>query len=88
MGDWKAERPDGSSFTLNLTGDSKFTWKFANKDKTQDQAGTYTVADDVLILKQGSEPVMVAQIKPLDDNRFNFRLTGASEADPGLTFVR
>ena len=79
-------RPDGSTFGLNLTKDAKFTWNFTREDKTQEFSGTYTVADNFLILKQSDDESMIGQITPLADNRFTFKLAGDNPNDPGLTF--
>ena len=86
MGNWKASRADGAAITLNLAKDGNYTWKFAQKGKPQEFRGAYTVADNLLILKQGNNPVMVGQVTSLADNRFNFKLPGDNPSDPGLTF--
>jgi tetratricopeptide (TPR) repeat protein len=88
VGNWKASRPDGSTFGLKLTKDAKFTWNFTREDKTQEFSGTYTVADNYLVLKQSDEESMIGQITPLADNRFTFKLAGDNPNDPGLTFGR
>jgi tetratricopeptide (TPR) repeat protein len=85
-GDWKATRADGATITLNLTNDAKYTWKFTAQGKPQQFGGAYTVADNLLILKKGEQPVMVGQVTMLGDDRFNFKLPGDNPADPGLTF--
>ncbi len=71
---------------MDLTKDGKYTWKYAQKDKPQEFSGSYVVADNLLILKRGDTPVMVGQVTPLGDGRFNFKLPGGNPADPGLTF--
>ena len=68
--------------------DGKFTWKLAQKDKPQEFSGDYTVADNLLILKQNNNPVMVGQVTQLAGNRFNFKLAGDNPNDPGLTFSK
>jgi hypothetical protein len=88
VGDWKASRSDGSNFALTLAADGNFTWKFTQKGKTQQFAGPYTVADNLLILKQNGNPVMVGQVTSLNDNKFNFKLPGENPSDPGLTFSK
>lgn len=85
-GDWKAARADGTSITLSLSKDAKYTWKYAQRDKPQEFGGTYAVADNLLILKEKENPVMVGQVTMLDGNRFNFKLPGDNPGDPGLTF--
>jgi tetratricopeptide (TPR) repeat protein len=86
VGKWQANRPDGGSIGLDLTKDSKFIWKYAQQDKNQEFSGTYSVADNLLILNKDNNPVMVGQVRPLADRSFNFKLAGNSPSDPGLTF--
>jgi hypothetical protein len=88
VGDWSASRPDGSKFNLQLTGNHQFTWKFAVQDKKQTLTGTYTLADNYLILKGGDNNSLVGQVTPEAGNRFNFRMAGNNPADPGLEFTR
>jgi tetratricopeptide (TPR) repeat protein len=88
VGSWKSSRADGSTFALTLTGDGKYTWKFTQKDKTQQFSGPYTVADNLLILKQNENPVMVGQVTLSADNQFTFKLPGENPNDPGLTFSK
>ncbi len=86
-GNWTATRPDGATIGLNLGKDSKFTWKFDDQGKSKDFSGTYSVADNLLILNQNESPMMVGQVS-LADRAFNFKLTGNPPSDPGLTFKR
>ena len=88
VGNWKASRPDGATIALNLAKDGNYTWQFAQKGKPQTFNGAYSVADNLLILKQGGNPVMVGQVSSLADNRFNFKLPGDNPNDPGLTFAK
>ena len=78
----RTERPLRS----NLSSDGKYTWTFAEKDKPQAFSGDYTVADNLLVLKQGGTPVMVGQVTPMTGGSFNFKLPGNNPDDPGLTF--
>jgi tetratricopeptide (TPR) repeat protein len=87
-GEWKAVRADGTSVALSLAKDAKYTWKFARNDGAREFSGTYSVADNLLILKEGGSPVMVGQVRLLADNRFNFKLPGENPNDPGLTFAK
>ena len=88
-GKWKASRPDGSSIALDLDKDSKYSWKYAQQDnKKQEFSGTYSVADNLLILNQDNNPAMVGQVTSQAGRSFNFKLVGASPSDPGLTFNR
>ena len=56
--------------------------------KTQDHRGSYTLTDNLLILKEGNNPVMVGQVALRGDNRLNFKLANDNASDPGLTFSR
>ena len=87
-GNWTATRADGATIRLSIAPDGKFTWKFAQKDKPQEFSGDYTVADNILILKQNNNPVMVGQVTQLAGNRFNFKLAGDNPNDPGLNFSK
>ena len=60
----------------------------SQENKPQSFQGSYTVADNLLILKQDANPMMVGQVTPLADGGFNFKLAGGSSSDPGLTFSR
>ena len=88
VGSWTANRPEGSPIHLALAQDGQYTWKFVQNEKPQNFSGAYSVADNLLILKQGTNPVMVGQVTPLASGGFNFKLTGGSPSDPGLTFNR
>jgi hypothetical protein len=86
VGHWKATRADGKTIMLDLSSDGRYTWTFAQKDKPQAFSGDYSVADDLLVLKQAGEPVMVGQVTPIAAGQFNFKLPGQNPGDPGLTF--
>jgi len=88
QGVWTATRTDGASFSLSLTGDGTYSWQYAQAGKSQEFSGVFTVADNLLILKQNNAPAMIGQVTLVDDQRFNFKLIGSGESDPGLTFFR
>ncbi|MEX0679068.1 MAG: tetratricopeptide repeat protein [Pirellulales bacterium] len=87
-GRWKATQPDGTSVALDLGKDAKYTWRVSKDGKQHDFGGSYTVADNLLILNQNNSPAMVGQVAQLAAASFNFRLPGAPPSDPGLTFSR
>lgn len=87
-GNWRARQPDGTTIALSLSADSKYTWQVTRQGKTQDFSGPYTLADNMLILKQGTTPMMVGQVALLADGTLNFKLANDNPADPGLTFSR
>ena len=88
VGNWTATRADSATIKLALAGDGKFTWAVEQNGKPQQFSGTYTVADNLLVLKQGGNPMMVGQVAVLAGNRFTFKLAGDNPSDPGLTFAR
>ena len=88
VGNWTASRDDGSAFSLSLSKDNKFTWKFTLNKKTQEYSGPYEVADNLLILKQNNSPAMVFELTPMGANSYSFKLAGGSPADPGLLFSK
>jgi tetratricopeptide (TPR) repeat protein len=87
-GQWKASQPGGASIALNLTPDSKFTWRYTHQGKTDEFAGPYKLADNLLILEQQGGAPMIGEVALASNNRLNFKLSGASPSDPGLTFSK
>jgi hypothetical protein len=87
-GTWKAARDDGSTFELTLAGDSNFTWKYTQQQKTQEFGGTYSVQGNLLVLERKDGSSMVGQMTPDGPKKFNFKLLGAPGSDPGLNFGR
>ncbi len=88
VGNWAATRSDKATIKLALGSDGKFVWAVDQNGKPQQFSGTYSVSDNLLVLKQGNNPVMVGQVDLQAANRFNFKLAGDNPSDPGLTFER
>jgi tetratricopeptide (TPR) repeat protein len=88
VGNWKASRPDGTEIELSLTKDNKFNWNFSQDDKKQQLKGTYTVANNYLILAASGQNALVGQVALTPGDKLKFKLAGGSPADPGLTFTR
>ncbi|HTU25301.1 MAG TPA: tetratricopeptide repeat protein, partial [Pirellulales bacterium] len=88
IGHWNASRPDGSKFEMTLGSDNKFTWNFTAQDKQQKLAGTFTLADNYLILKASDQNALVGQLSMEPGGKLNFKLAGGSPNDPGLSFSR
>jgi hypothetical protein len=88
IGNWKASRDDGSAFELNLTKDNKFTWKFNQDGKDQTLQGTYTLANNFLILSAGEQNTLVGQVAMAPGDKLKFKLASGAPNDPGLTFTR
>jgi hypothetical protein len=88
IGNWKSSRDDGSKFELNLTKDNKFSWKFTQEDKQQQLSGTYTLANNYLILSASDQNALVGQVAMAPGNKLRFKLAGGAPNDTGLTFTR
>ena len=80
-----AKRPDGTTFTLDLTADSKFTWGYDRAGKHEEFSGTYSVDGAVLVLERSDKSTMPGLVT-MNEAGFNFTLFGAPNDDPGLDF--
>jgi tetratricopeptide (TPR) repeat protein len=87
-GRWTATRPDGSTIALNLGNDTKYDWNYTTNGQSHNFAGTFSIADNLLVLKQGDTPAMVGQVSLVNNRQFNFKMPGDNPNDPGLTFTR
>ena len=88
VGNWKANRADGSKFELDISEDGKFRWNFSQQDKQQEFSGSYTLANNLLILSASGQNALVGQVSLAEGDKLQFKLAGGSAADPGLTFTR
>jgi tetratricopeptide (TPR) repeat protein len=88
VGNWTASRPDGTKVEMDLTGANQFTWRFDQGGKPQQLAGTYTLADNYLVLKASQQNALVGQVGLLANDEMSFRLADNNPADPGLVFKR
>lgn len=86
VGTWHANRDDGSKFELTLTNAANFNWKFTQKETVQEFGGTYTVEGNVLALERKDGGSLIAGVVPNGEQKFNFKLLGAPQEDPGLNF--
>jgi hypothetical protein len=80
VGNWKADRSDGSKFELNLTEEKKFSWKVTQQDKTQNLKGTYTLSDNYLILTASGQNALVGQVALEPDDSLKFKLAGGLDS--------
>lgn len=88
VGKWSATRKDGTTFTLTMSADSKFTWAYARgTQKPQEFSGTYSVDGAILVLARADGAEMPGLVT-LSDAGFNFKLYGGPEKDPGLDFKK
>ncbi|MBI3839523.1 MAG: tetratricopeptide repeat protein [Planctomycetia bacterium] len=88
VGNWRSSRADGSKFELNLSEDNRFSWKATQQDKQQQLSGTYTLADNYLILTASDQNALVGHVALEPGGKLKFKLAGGSPTDPGLTFTR
>ncbi|MEX2119439.1 MAG: tetratricopeptide repeat protein [Pirellulales bacterium] len=86
VGSWTAARDDGSKFALTLNPEGRFTWTVAQRDEETELTGTYSLADDLLVLESDEGGAMIGRVSQAGENGFQFRLVGAPQDDPGLTF--
>ncbi len=87
IGNWRGSRSDGAKFELNLTEDNRFSWKFTQQGKQQQLTGTYTLADNYLILKSRDQNALVGHVALEPGDKLKFKLAGGSPSDPGLIFT-
>ena len=85
-GHWRARRPNGE-IELDMNN-GEFKWDYDLADKDESFRGKYEITGNMMLLasEQGSQ--MVGTVTRDGNNRFTFRLLGASENDPGVEFVR
>ncbi len=88
VGTWLASRDDGSKFELALKNDASFHWKFTQKETMQGFGGTYQVDGNVLTLQRTDGGSLIATVVPDGEKKFNFKLQGGPQEDPGLNFSR
>jgi tetratricopeptide (TPR) repeat protein len=85
VGNWTAKRPNGPTFSLNLTKDSKFNWSYEYGGKKEEFGGKYSVQGAILVLERADGAQMPGLVT-LTANGFNFKLYGGPPDDPGLDF--
>jgi len=73
---------------LTLNKDNTFHWKFGVNGKTEEFDGTYKYESNELALQRNDGGALIAGVVPHGDQKFNFKLLGAPQEDPGLTFTR
>ena len=86
-GDWQSSRDDGSKFELSLTQENRFSWKVTQQGKEQLLSGTYTLANNYLILTASEQNALVGQVSIEPGDKLRFKLAGGAPNDPGLTFT-
>jgi tetratricopeptide (TPR) repeat protein len=89
-GTWTASPVAGTTITLKISQDNKFTWNFTANGQTRQLAGQFTSEKGVLSLvpAEDTAPPMVGQVTWQDPNHFVFQALGGGPGDKGLTFAR
>ena len=87
VGKWKARRPEGTTFALELTGDSKFTWRYERGKTKEEFGGKYSVDGAILVLER-TDGAQMPGLVTLTGKGFNFKLYGGPPDDPGLDFMK
>jgi tetratricopeptide (TPR) repeat protein len=87
VGQWTAKKPNGPTFSLNLSSDAKFRWSFDQGKQHQEFGGKYTVDGAILVLERDDGSQMPGLVT-LANNGFNFKLYGGPPDDPGLDFTK
>ena len=88
LGSWQATRDDGSKFELTLKSDQTFNWKVVLSGKSEEFGGTYQIEGNVLGLQRKEGGALVAGLVLDGSNKFNFKLLGSPQEDPGLNFSK
>lgn len=86
VGAWTASRDDGAKFNLDLNADKSFKWHYAQGDRHDEFAGTYSLEGSLLVLQRKDGGAMVGHLTPDGDGKFTFKMLGAPKEDPGLAF--
>jgi hypothetical protein len=86
-GAWTARPNNDTTISLTLADDGSFTWNVSAKGKTQQIAGKWSLANDLLTMAQsGQGGPLIGKVVLQNDGRWNFRVIGSGAEDPGLTF--
>jgi hypothetical protein len=88
LGTWKATRADGSTFTLILAEDRRFTWVYSRLGTTSTITGTYTLDEKVLTMNDPQRGAMAGEVALGNDSSFTFQMAGLPANKGTLTFRR
>jgi tetratricopeptide (TPR) repeat protein len=87
-GTWKAKGPSNSAFEMTLTKEGEFTWKYTKGKKEQLVKGAYAVDRNTLAMEPVTGGVMLAELTPQSASVVDFKMIGAPENEPPLSFTR
>jgi tetratricopeptide (TPR) repeat protein len=88
-GRWVARPDDDTTITLEMKDENRFTWTVERKgQKPTTIEGDAADAKGVLTLNTAKQGALVGRVAWAGEGEFTFRLLGAPDTDPGLTFRR
>lgn len=89
VGQWSARRSDGATFQFSLNDQGGFDWMVRTKEGKETKfAGTYTFAEDLIVLESTEQGTMIGRVSSEGPDKFQFKLIGGPANDPGLAFQR
>jgi tetratricopeptide (TPR) repeat protein len=86
-GKWTARPTPDTTITLTIDDKGQFTWVVDAKGKPQRLEGNWSLAGDTLTLDQSGQGGPLVGTVAWQEDRWNFRVLGATPSDPGLTFT-
>lgn len=88
VGNWRATAGE-TTIDLAITEDSQFTWKATPKGQPGvELKGELASSSEELVLETKEQGAMAGSVKSLGPDSWQFVLSGAPPADPGLSFAR
>jgi hypothetical protein len=88
-GNWTAQPNPGTTITVTFQDKGHFVWKVSRQGKDQQFAGNSSYENGLLTLVQDqNNNTMVGHVSWKDETHFTFKVTGAGQDDPGLSFVK
>ncbi len=88
FGTWKAQPNANTTITLTYNPDGTFTWDVATNGQSKPIKGKAEYDQGVLALTQEKGPPLAGKVTSDGPNKFNFRLVGNGNEDPGLNFTK
>ena len=88
-GTWTSQPNKDITIALSLQGDGRFTWSVNRSGKEQKFAGKSSYENGILTLVQDdNNNTMVGNVNWTDPSHFTFKVMGAPQDDPGLSFSK
>ena len=87
-GTWVSDKGKDGKITLSFKQDGKFVWNFTKDAKPNEFGVEYSINDDGLLVLDGENSQMVANVALPQDQQMKFVLSGGPPNDPGLAFAK